>query len=266
MHRFVRSLFFFTLAFETGARALANEPGAIATLAVSPDPRFTVGEVLVQDDFARGLKLWRTELEKGGTVTTRDSTLEIDVPGGCTVWLASPLEGPVLISYEATVVAAGGPNDRASDLNCFWMARDARSPTDMFATARSGKFSDYDRLRCYYVGFGGNSNTTSRFRRYIGESGNRPLLPEHDLSASEFLIVPNLAQTIHLVAAGSSIGYYHNGRRLFAFEDSEPYTSGWFAFRTVTSHLKFKNFRVFRLIEKTSAPAPARPVATQPSP
>jgi hypothetical protein len=218
---------------------------------VSPHPGFTVGELLVSDDFKNETSNLRIgELEKGGSIAARDGALEIDVPGGCTVWLKTPLSGPVLISYEATMISAGGPNDRVSDLNCFWMARDARNPDDLFAVARSGKFSDYDQLRCYYVGHGGNTNTTTRFRRYIGEKGNRPIRPEHDLSAKEFLLTPNVSQTIQLVAAGSVIGYFRNGQQLFAYDDPAPYTSGWFAFRTVTSHFKVKNFQVRRLLPK----------------
>jgi hypothetical protein len=221
----------------------AAQPGAPA----SPDARFAVGALLAGDDFTGGLSGWRVESQPGGSATATNGVLDIDVPGGCTVWYASKLEGPLLICYEATVVAAGGPNDRVSDLNCFWMASDARSQSDLFATHRSGKFSDYDNLRCYYVGLGGNSNTTTRFRRYVGESGNRPLLAQNDLTAKEDLIVPNVAQTIQLIAAGRTIGYYRAGRRLFALDDSAPYTRGWFAFRTVHSHINIRHFRVYRL-------------------
>ena len=77
-------------------RAAAIAPGAAAS--ASPDARFAVGELLAHDAFADGLALWRTELEKGGTVAAREGVLEIDVPGGCTVWLASPLSGPVLMA------------------------------------------------------------------------------------------------------------------------------------------------------------------------
>lgn len=220
---------------------------------LSPDPRFTVGEELVRDDFDCCLGQWRTELAEGGTVELRDGALEIDVPAGCSVWLARPLEGAVLVSYEATAIAAGGANDRVSDLNCFWMADDTRSPGDLFATKRTGVFADYDQLRCYYVGYGGNANTTSRFRRYIGERGNRPLRPEHDLAGAENLLVPNLPQRIQIVAAGGAIGFHHNGRRLFAYEDPAPYTRGWFAFRTVQSHLRIRNFRVYRLVPVAGA-------------
>jgi hypothetical protein len=232
----MRNLLLFLLCWLT-ARA---EPA-------SPDARFTVGETIVADDFSGGLERWQTELEKGGKVEAHERALEVDVPGGCTVWLKTPLSGPVLISYDATMVSAGGANDRVSDLNCFWMAQDARSAGDIFAVSRSGKFSDYDQLRCYYVGQGGNSNTTTRFRRYIGEKGNRPLKPEHDLSAPEFLLKPNARMRVEIVAANHVIEYYCNGRRLFQFEDPAPYTSGHFAFRTVTSHFKIENFRVQRL-------------------
>jgi hypothetical protein len=239
------------LATNLHAEAAGIPPG---NGVASPDSRFVVGEILARDDFQQGLALWSVELEKGGRVVAENGKLEIDVPGGCTVWLKAPLSGPLLITYEATMIGAGGPNDRVSDLNCFWMARDSRKPSDLFATLRSGKFSDYDLLTCYYVGQGGNSNTTTRFRRYIGQAGNRPLLPEHDLTAKEFLLVPNVTQTIHLLAAGSTIGYFRDGRRLFSYEDPHPYTTGWFGFRTVTSHLELKNFRVHRLLLAERAP------------
>jgi hypothetical protein len=192
-------------------------------------------------------------------VQSRDGKLVIDVPAGCTVWFKPVIKGPVLIEYEATVIKAVGPNDRVSDLNCFWMARDARSPKDIFATRRSGKFTDYNQLRTYYVGLGGNSNTTTRFRRYIGDVENRPLLPEHDLRDPKDLIVPNVPQTIRLVACGPLIQYYRDDRRLFELIDTEPYTSGWFGFRTVHNHMAIRRFRVYRLhpTEQNSTKAPA---------
>ena len=230
--------------------AETEPPVALSSSVASPDGRFTVGERVFEDNFAGDLGHWTSELEKPGIVRAIDGTLEIDVPGGCTVWLKRHLSGPVLISYDATMIAAGGANDRVSDLNCFWMARDARSPNDLFATRRSGVFSDYDQLRCYYVGHGGNSNTTTRFRRYIGEKGNRPLRPEHDLTAPEFLLKPNVSQNIQLVAAGSIVEYFRDGHRLFTYDDPAPYTAGWFGFRTVTSHFKIRNFTIHRLVAR----------------
>ena len=188
--------------------------------------------------------------------------LDIDTPAGCTVWLRRQLEGQLLITYEAKAVKAGGHNDRVSDLNCFWMAQDKRSPGDLFATARSGKFSDYDQLQCYYVGLGGNSNTTTRFRRYIGQKGNRPLLPEHDLKRSAEIPPGCKPMAADLaLAAGSLIAYYYrDGRRLFTYEDPHPYVAGWFAFRTTFSHLQIRGFRVFGLQPKSgSASAASHP-------
>lgn len=225
-----------------GTRAVAEEKVA------APVPGFFAGEVLAADDFSAGTGQWRAELEKGGSVTARDGVLDIDVPGGCTLWLARELSGPLLIEYEAAAVSAGGPNDRVSDLNCFWMAQDARSPGDLFATPRGGKFAEYDRLRCYYVGLGGNGNTTTRFRRYLGESGNRPLRPEDDRAAAEFLLVANAWQKLQLVAAGSRVECWRDGRRIFSLVDEAPYRRGWFALRTVASHLRVRNFRVVRLV------------------
>lgn len=247
---------FFTLALMSSCSAEAPRSARTTPSAVvSPDARFTVGELLFQDDFSSGVENWHSELQKDGTVRASNGALEIDVPGGCSVWLKRRLEGPLMISYEATAVSAGGANDRVSDLNCFWMAQDARSPGDIFATKRSGAFHDYDQLRCYYVGYGGNSNTTTRFRRYIGEQGNRPLRPEHDLTAPEFMLKPNVPLRIQLIAAGSTVGFYRNGERVFEYDDPAPYTSGWFAFRTVTSHLRIRDFQIHRLVPVTSAEA-----------
>jgi hypothetical protein len=194
------------------------------------------------------LSHWSVELEKPGVVEASNGKLTIDVPAGCTVWFRPELSGPVLIEYEATMVNAGGPNDRVSDLNAFWMATDARSPADLFATQRTGKFADYNPLRTYYVGQGGNGNTTTRFRRYIGDAELRPLLPEHDLHSPEVLLKPNVTQKIQLVAAGPRIQYYRNGVRIFDFTDPAPYTRGHFAFRTTFSHLELRHFRVYRLL------------------
>jgi hypothetical protein len=160
------------------------------------------------------------------------------------------LTGPVSIEYVATVVSKGGPNDRVSDLNCFWMARDCRSPADIFGTKRSGEFADYNQLLTYYAGLGGNANTTTRFRRYIGDATLRPLRPGDDLRYAADLLVANTPQKIVLVADGNLIQFYRDGKRLFEMNDPQPYTSGWFAFRTTHSHLVIRDFRVYR-------PAPA---------
>jgi hypothetical protein len=233
--------------------ALLPAACAISDPTAITDPRFQVGGVLFYDDFQHGLAQWTPELEKGGRVEVHDGKLEIDVPAGCTVWFNTELTGPVLIEYDATVIKAGGPDDRVSDLNCFWMAQDARNPGNVLALRRSGKFEDYNQLLCYYVGQGGNTNTTTRFRRYIGSATTRPLLPEHDLSDARDLLTPNVKQHITLVACGSLIEYFRDGRRVFEYIDPAPYRHGWFAIRTTWNHLIVENFEV-RTISPGSRP------------
>jgi len=200
---------------------------------------------ILPDDFANA-ENWVLEAEQPATVVARDGVLDIDTPAGLTLWFKHGLAGPVAIEFEATAVAAGGPNDQVSDLNVFWMAtnRDGSSPISPF---RGGRFESYNDLRTYYVGQGGNRNTTTRFRRYIGDPVQRPLLPEHDLSAPDVLLVANQPQRITLIANQSHIEYRRDGRSLFAFEDPAPYTSGWFALRTTKSHLRIRHLRIYSL-------------------
>jgi hypothetical protein len=199
------------------------------------------------DDFAHGLGQWSAELERPGTVEASGGSLRIDVPAGATVWFRPEIRGAVRIEYEVTLIQRGGANDRVSDLNCFWMATDARSPKDLFATKRSGKFADYNQLRAYYVGQGGNGNTTTRFRRYIGDAELRPLLPEHDLVSDDVLLKPNVSQKILIVADGGRIQYWRDGKVIFDYRDATPYTRGRFGLRTTFSHLEVRHFRVYRL-------------------
>jgi hypothetical protein len=190
---------------------------------------------------------WHVEAERPiARRYLRHGVLDIDTPAGMTVWLTHELSGPVRIDFDATAVSAGGPNDQVSDLNVFWMARNADDARPPFARHRGGRFDEYDDLLTYYVGLGGNRNTTTRFRRYVGVPGNRPLLPGHDLAGPSVLLVPNRRQTITLIADGRHIEYRRDGRPLFVFEDDAPYTHGWFALRTTFSHLRIENLRVRR--------------------
>jgi lysophospholipase L1-like esterase len=216
-------------------------------LPASPDARYQLAAVLQQDDFQGGLAGWTLESERPARATATGGTLDIDTPAGSTLWLRSELNGPVLIEYEAAAVSAGGPNDRVSDLNCFWMATDPGS-TSGPAGRRTGAFTDYNTLRTYYVGLGGNGNTTTRFRRYVASATERPLLPENDRSSPEDLLRPNRFQRIRIVAYGSLIQYYRGDRKVFEYTDAQPYTHGWFAFRTTHSHLRIRHFRVYRLV------------------
>lgn len=190
---------------------------------------------------------WQVEAERPSTVRFEGGVIDIDTPAGLSLWYKQRLTGPVAIDFDALLVSEGGPNDQVSDLNAFWMATDPAAPGgSVFAKGRSGAFAEYDGLTTYYTGIGGNRNTTTRFRRYIGTPGNRPILPEHDLSAKQFLLVPNQWIHIRLVANGRHIAVERDGQRLFTLEDARPYTGGWFAIRTTKSHLRVRNVRVGR--------------------
>lgn len=189
---------------------------------------------------------WVIEAEDGASkVTFADGEIDIDAPEGLSLWYARPLAGRVSIEFEAMAVAKGGANDAVSDLNAFWMATDPAAPDrSVLARGRSGKFAEYDTLHTYYVGIGGNRNTTTRFRGYTGNPGDRPLLPQHDLSGAQNLLVANRWTKIRLLAEGKRIAVERDGKRLFEFTDERPYTSGWFALRTTRSHIRYRNIRI----------------------
>lgn len=196
------------------------------------------------------LAAWIVEQQPGGSVTLQDGALVIDDAAGCTVWWKEQLRAPVEIRYEATMSS----QRRVSDLNCFWMASDPARPADLFAPGhrRTGKFDTYDTLRTYYVGYGGNANTTTRFRRYDG-SGARPLRPEHDLGDAAHLLRADHAYQIRLVVtAEGRVRYYRDGELVFDYLDPEPLREGWFGFRTVQSRMVIRNFQI-------TAPAAAQP-------
>lgn len=204
-------------------------------------------ELIYENDFSN-LDDWKVEQMEGGKVEINKSKLEITDVSGCTVWLKQQFEGPIMIEYDAFVINENGPQDRVSDLNCFWMAKDPKSMDNLFENSerRGGKFSNYDSLRLYYMGVGGHFNTKTRFRRYKG-NGERPLLPEHDLSDSKYLLTANELCHIRIIAYEGYVQYYRNNELLSDFVDKDPYTSGHFGFRTVNNHMTVDNFKVYKL-------------------
>lgn len=227
-----------TASSRTSSSVLLLACLALSACAVAP-PR-----LVYSDDF-HDASQWLLEAEsRDARVRARDGVLDIDTPAGLTLWFRQELTGPVEIEFDAVAVSEGGANDHVSDLNVFWMATNADGSAPFPSLLRQGRFSDYNDLRTYYVGLGGNRNTTSRFRRYIGDAVLRPMLPEHDLRSSDVLLVPNKKQRITLVADRNRIEYKRDDRTLFRLNDSEPYLRGWFAIRTTTSHLRIERLRI----------------------
>lgn len=54
----------------------------------------------------------------------QNGQLQLDSEGGLTVSCREKLKGDIRISFDRMVVIKGGPHDRLSDLNQFWMAND----------------------------------------------------------------------------------------------------------------------------------------------
>ncbi len=244
MHRTLKSTSFI-LCLSFSPLLLAGEPTSKNPIESS---RSTAGELLYQDDFDNDLSQWVVEQASGGATRLIDGMLDIDDAAGCTVWFKHKIDGPVSIEYEAKMVQLGGPNDRNSDLNCFWMATDPEHPENLFTNSqqRGGDFKKYDSLQLYYVGYGANENKTTRFRRYPGD-GTKPLLPEHDLKDEKMMNTPNRTLKIQLIADGGRIQYLRDGVTIFDFADQAPFRSGWFGFRTLRNHMKMEHFRVYRL-------------------
>lgn len=194
-------------------------------------------------------KYWQVESESPDwSVTFRGDTAEITAPKGLTLWRKEKMSGDVTVEYDACVVMER-PDDRLSDLNCFWMASDPGA-RDVFANAgkRKGEFVKCYGLRLYYLGYGGNHNTTTRFRRYDGDSRGitdaafRPKILKEYTDAAH-LLEPNRWYHVKITRRGRQTEYFIDGERLVDFRDADPLTEGWFGFRTTLSRTRITNFR-----------------------
>ena len=205
--------------------------------------QYKKGELLYQDNFNKSIKNWVVETPESpfSNVRTENGKLIIDVDHGATVWFNKKLSGNIMIQYNRKVVMNHGHNDRLSDLNQFWMATDPRQEN---VFTRNGKFSEYDSLLLYYAGIGGNSNSTTRFRKYLG-NGDRKLYS--DLQDKQHLLQPNKTYLIQIVVYNGTTKVFVDGEQYFSFTDNEPLTEGYFGLRTVKSHQEINNFKVYRL-------------------
>lgn len=153
----------------------SNYTDVVPEKKVSLNPGWQREKLLYHDDFDGGVNNWIAELQNpdSSSINITNSRLEAAIKGGATIWFKPELSGNIEIGYEATVISHS-PN--GANLNQFWMASAAKQGQPLFS--HSGKFSDYDTLKLYYAGLGGNGNTTSRFRKYFAD-GNKPVLQEY---------------------------------------------------------------------------------------
>ena len=202
-------------------------------------------KLLFEEQFDRPLDtaIWKVELQPadGSTVKTVGNGLQLQTGAGVTVWLNKLLKGNIIITYDRKVIMQNGTFDRLSDLNQFWMASD---PNNSNLFTRSGKLEDYDSLQLYYVGMGGNSNKTTRFRRYDGK-GNRELIGEY--LDSVHLLKPNRTYHIKTINNKGRVSYWVDDQLYFSYTDPAPLTKGYFGFRSTKSNQLISNLKIYKL-------------------
>lgn len=207
--------------------------------------RFKKKTLIFNEDFSKELDttLWKTEIVSlpHSSVYVLNGQLVLDTKGGVTVWLNKLLQGNILIEYKRRVIMDNGINDRVSDLNQFWMATDPRN-ANLFT--RNGVFEAYDSLQLYYVGVGGNTNTTTRFRKYHG-NGQKPLLQEY--LDKTHLLQPNKTYHIQTMVYNGTTHFIIDGIPYFTYKDTAPLTSGYFGFRSTWSRQVIDEVRIYRI-------------------
>ncbi|MBL7739924.1 MAG: hypothetical protein JNK14_11955 [Chitinophagaceae bacterium] len=205
----------------------------------------TTEQLIFKDEFNDILdsKLWVAEVapQPDSKVYIKDGQLFLDTKGGVTVWLNRELKGNIRIEYTRRVIVDSGINDRLSDLNTFWMATDPKR-SNLFT--RNGVLESYDSLQMYYVGMGGNTNRTTRFRKYEG-NGERTLLKEYTDTAH--LLQPNKAYKIVIEIKDAAVSYIVDGVKYFVYTDPAVLTRGYFGFRSTKSRQAIDHIRIWQL-------------------
>ncbi|WP_307833673.1 DUF6250 domain-containing protein [Candidatus Symbiopectobacterium sp. 'North America'] len=144
--------------------------------------------------------------------------------------------GNYRIAFTREVSLAGGAYDRLSDVNQFCAARDPQR-SDLFT--RRGQLNEYDNLALYYVGMGGNWNSTTRFRYYNGQ-GDRALLGEYTDAAH--LLQPGRQYRIVIEVVRGETRFWVDNTLYFSARLSVSPQAGYFGLRTVFSHQIIRDF------------------------
>lgn len=210
---------------------------------IGNDSLFTVDKLLFQDNFS-SLDTTKWAIEKSASdsemVTVKNNRLLIDTYGGATIFYTKELSGNIYISYKRTVVMNNGKNDRLSDLNQFFMVREAKGDK-LFK--RNGGFAEYDSLNMYYVGMGGNYNSTTRFRKY--ENGNKKIIAEYADAAH--LLQANHEYLIEIIFLNGTFIYKVDGTIFFEWKDAMPYSHGYFAIRSTRSRQEIRDLKIYAI-------------------
>ena len=197
-------------------------------------------------------KYWQVESESPDyRVTFSGGTCEILSPKGLTLWRKEKMKAGMTVEYDACVVDEGREGDRLSDLNCFWLASDPNAK-DLWARAawRSGIFVRCYTLQMYYLGYGGNHNSTTRFRRYDGDEAGVEDAAKRPAILKEYTDADHLLKANHWyhVKIESKLGHTRfliDGECVVDYLDPQPLEEGWFGFRTTLSRTRLTNFKAY---------------------
>lgn len=202
-------------------------------------------KLIFVDDFNGKLdtSIWKTEIapQPNSTVYLKNDQMFLDTKGGITVWLNKKLKGNIRIEYSRKVLVDRGANDRLSDFNSFWMATDPKNE-NLFT--RDGVLESYDSLRMYYVGMGGNTNKTTRFRKYQG-NGEKTLLKEY--TDKTHLLEANKEYRITIEVIDGTVRYIVNGETYFEYKDPSVLKEGYFGFRSTKSRQSIDWIKVYQI-------------------
>lgn len=210
-------------------------------------------QLLALGKFSEWQSHWEEESELPARIRylAADSSLDIIAPKGFTLWYKKPFQGDLTFSYQVRARSGTDSLNRCSDLNCFWMASDPLHPDSIFARKafRGGVFGKSYSLSMYYLGFGGNGNTTTRFRKYDGDyeafllGKKRPeVLKEY--TDSIHLIKPDHWYTVVISIRDGLVKCWWDNELLILYPDAQPLKKGWFGFRTTQNHFQVRNFTV----------------------
>ena len=191
---------------------------------------------------------WRIESEAPNyQVSFQGDTCEFFAPKGLTLWRKEKLQRGMTVEYDALVM-----DDRLSDMNCFWLASDPRTG-DIWTRAnwRSGIFSRCYTLQMYYLGYGGNHNTTTRFRRYDGDEASVEDKSRRPAILKEYTDTAHLLKSDHWYhvkiesTPNGRTRFFIDGECIVDYADPIPLESGWFGFRTTLSRTRITNFKMY---------------------
>ena len=199
-------------------------------------------------------KYWQVESESPDyKIDFKGDTCEILSPKGLTLWRKQKMLQGISVEYDACVVDEGKEGDRLSDMNAFWLASDPHEK-DIWKRAgwRSGIFLRCYTLQMYYLGYGGNYNSTTRFRRYDGnetgveDANMRPAILK-EYTDEDHLLKAN--HWYHVKIESTVTGrtrFYIDGECIVDYLDPQPLKEGWFGFRTTLSRTRITNFKAYQ--------------------